>query len=245
MRYSLLMTIHEEVATIRPVEVRTPSAVMAGPLADQVFTTLRGWIVEGRLPPGYRLRVRELAASVGTSVQPVRDAIMRLVETGLVVQEPYKGARVRGLEVSELQQAYDVRILIEGECARLGALAASPGVADRMQAHWEELQKAVAERDVIAALQQDELLLGALYAAADNEVLVEVINGLWDKCRPYKLIWAGGATGDGDLSMWHYKPELIAAVRHNDGAEAERIMRTSYNVAKAAIRATLARNQAK
>lgn len=217
---------------------------MAGPLADQVFATLRGWIIEGRLPPGYRLRVRDLAASVGTSVQPVRDAIMRLVETGLVVQEPYKGARVRDLEVSELQQAYDVRILVEGECARLGALAASPAVVERMQGHWEELQRAARAGDVITALHQDELLLGALYEAADNEVLVEVIGGLWDKCRPYKLIWAGGATGQGDLSIWHYKPDLIEAVRRNDGLEAERIMRTSYNVAKAAIRATIAKNRA-
>ncbi len=212
--------------------------VVAAPLADQVFDTLRGWIVNGEVPPGYRLRVRDVAESVGTSVMPVRAAIGRLVEAGLAVHEPYKGARVVGLDASELEQAYDARILLEGECVRRGAIAATPEVADRMQAHWERLQQAVNANDTTTALRCDEDLLGEVYAAAGNDVLCELVRGLWDRCRPYKVLWAT-KEGGRELSIWRSKPELIAAVRANDGTQAERVLRASYESAKATLRATL------
>ncbi|MDO5696437.1 MAG: GntR family transcriptional regulator [Dermatophilus congolensis] len=215
------------------------TAVQAAPLADQVFNTLHGWIVDGELRPGQRLRVRDLAEAVGTSVMPVREAIRRLVESGLAESEPYKGARVRRLDVDELEHAYDVRILLEGEGARLGALAGDDGLADRMHEHWLELRRYADAGDVGAALAQDELLLEELYAASGNEILVGIIRGLWDKCRPYKVAWATAGPGEGELGIWHYKPELVSAVRARDGDSAAQILRTSYLEAKATIRESL------
>lgn len=184
------------------------------------------------------MRVRDVAELVGTSVMPVREAIGRLVEAGLAVHEPYKGARVLGIDVAELEQAYDARILLEGECARRGAQAATPQVADRMEEHWARLQAAVRKHDPAEALQCDEDLLSELYAMAGNVVLCEIIRGLWGRCRPYKVLWAVKAEDDG-LSAWRYKPELIAAVRANDGAEAERVLRISYEEAKDALRESI------
>jgi DNA-binding GntR family transcriptional regulator len=218
-------------------------SVAPAPLAEQVFATLREWIVTGELRPGQRLRVRDLADAVGTSVMPVRDAIRRLVECGLAVHEPYKGARVRDLEVAELENLYYVRMLLESEAARLGARAATADVAERMHAHWVELDQAARSGDVTETLLRDELLLGTLFAAAGNDVLLGVISSLWDKCRPYKVVWATAATGRGDLTMWHFAPELIEAVSANDGEAAERIMRDTYVEAKGAILATLGQTQ--
>jgi DNA-binding GntR family transcriptional regulator len=212
---------------------------VAAPLADQVFDTLRGWIVNGQLPPGHRLGVRELSEMVGTSAMPVREAVRGLVEAGLAIHEPYKGARVRGLDVGELEHAYDVRILLEGESARLGALTAEPVVAERMREHWVVLQEAARDGDVTEALRRDELLLDALYVATGNDILCDIIHGLWDRCRPYKMLWVSDAAQRGDIDIWHYKPELIAAVEVNDGAEAERILRRSYTAAKSSLRALL------
>lgn len=214
-------------------------AVGAAPLADQVFETLRGWIVNGQLQPGYHLRVRDVADLVGTSVMPVREAVRRLVEAGLAVHEPYKGARVRGLDVSELEQAYDVRILLEGECARLGAQKADVVAVERMQSHWNLLEGAVRSGDVTAALEQDELLLGALYQSSGNEIMFDVIRGLWDKCRPYKVLWVAEANRRKSIESWHSKPELIAAARAGDGQHAEIVLRNSYMAAKLALRSIL------
>jgi DNA-binding GntR family transcriptional regulator len=205
-------------------------------IADQVLETLREWIVNGRLASGERLRVREVAALVGTSVMPVREAISRLEESGLVVREPYKGATVRGLTQRELEQAYDVRILLEGDCARLGADAIASGQVSLMEEHWRELERAALAGDVHEALRRDELLLTVLYSAGGNEVALEIIRGLWDRCRPYKVLWAGTSEFRGGVRIWHYKPDLIEAALRNDGAAAERILKTSYRAAKEALR---------
>ncbi|MFC9362312.1 GntR family transcriptional regulator [Rhodococcus sp. NPDC057014] len=231
-----------EQAPTPPAAVPTrPPGVVAAPLAEQVFDTLRGWIVNGQLPPGRRLAVRELSEMVGTSAMPVREAVRGLVEAGLAVHEPYKGARVRGLDVGELEHAYDVRILLEGESARLGAVAAGPDVVARMQEHWLLLEEAARVGDVTEALRRDELLLDELYTATGNDVLSEIIHGLWDRCRPYKVLWASDAASRGDVHIWHYKPELIAAVDVNDGAAAEQVLRRSYTAAKSSLRALLTR----
>lgn len=212
--------------------------VVASPLAEQVFHTLRGQIVRGELPPGHRLRIRDLAAEVGTSVMPVREAVRRLVESGLAEHEPYKGAKVRELELGEIENTYDARILIEGACARMGAGAADAAVADRMQHHWGELQSAVDRGDAFEALHHDDEILDELYRAAGNPVLVDIVHGLWDRCRPYRMLWAAQAEDRSEL--WQHKPELIAAVRSGDADEAEYIVRRSYKNAKTLLRGMLA-----
>lgn len=219
----------------------TPRAdVGALPLANQVYETLHGWIVDGQLAPGHRLRVREVAEMVGTSVMPVRDAVRRLVEAGLVTHEPYKGARVRALDLTELEQAYGVRILLEAEAAEVGAANATPAVVAAMERHWEALDRAARDGDVIEALRQDEALLDALYAAAGNDILHDMVRTLWGRCRAYKTLWARTATRPDDPHIWHYKPLLVDAAKTNDGAAARAVIEESYGAARATIARTLA-----
>jgi len=211
-------------------------------LAEQVLETMRGWIFSGLYPPGTRLRVRDVAARVGTSPMPVREAISRLEESGLVIREPYKGATVRGLNIDELEHAYDVRILLEGDAARAGANAADDDTVERMAQHWGLLQEAAASGRVTDALAHDEQLLLALYAAGGNEILAEVIRGLWDRCRPYKFLWASfPAEQNSGIEIWRYKPELIEAARRHDGRAAQQILKRSYREAQVSLRHIISR----
>src|SRR6476619_121556 len=94
-------------------------------------------ILNGDLPAGARLRVRDLAEQVGTSVMPVREAIRRLEEAGLAEREPHKGAVVKTLTLEELVHVYDGRRLLEGEAARLGAERITADECERMQAEYD------------------------------------------------------------------------------------------------------------
>src|SRR5436190_23461106 len=102
-------------------------------LTDRVFVAIHAAIMSGELPAGTRLRVRDLAAQVGTSVMPVREAIRRLEEAGLAERSPHKGAVVKGLTLPELVHVYDVRRMLEVEAARLGAKGITPEETARMQ----------------------------------------------------------------------------------------------------------------
>jgi DNA-binding GntR family transcriptional regulator len=210
-------------------------------LTDQVYAILHQAIISGEMPAGYRLRVRDLAEQVGTSVMPVREAIRRLEEAGLAEREPHKGAVVKGLTLEELVHVYDVRRLLEGEASRLGAERIAPEDCERMQAEYDAMVTAIGERRVVDILDHDEALLAILYGASGNPVLVNMIRTLWQRCRAYKTVGAQGTLESGaDDSLWRFQKELVAAARERDGAAAGAVSDASLDNATQRIRALLA-----
>lgn len=203
-------------------------------LGDQVHDTLRRWIVNGDWQPGKRLRIREVAQLVGTSEMPVREAFRRLEQAALIVVEPYKGATVRALSVDELEQIYDMRIILEAEAARLGAGRANEKVVAAMEHHWDLLQAASERGHVAEAVAQDEKLLDALYLVGGNEVLIRLVHELWDSCRPYKSLWVINAVEHG-LSAWGHITQLLDAVARKDSTAAHFIMQQTYRDARATV----------
>ena len=197
-------------------------------------------IMNGELAAGARLRVRDLAAQVGTSVLPVREAIRRLEEAGLAERSPHKGAVVKGLTLAELVQVYDVRRLLEVEAARLGAQRISSADCDRMQAEYDAMRTAIDDGRVVALLDHDEALLTVLYSAAGNPVLLQMIRTLWYRCRAYKIVGAKGSLETSDDSLWRFQHDLISAARANDAAAAAAKNEASLVNATDRIRALLA-----
>jgi DNA-binding GntR family transcriptional regulator len=209
-------------------------------LTDRVFDTIHAAIMSGELPAGTQLKVRDLAQQVGTSVMPVREAIRRLEESGLAVREPHKGAVVKSLTMDELVQTYEVRILLEVEAARLGASAVTDDDCREMLQLCDRLDQAVDSGEVVDTLDLDEKILGVLYGASGNRVLVESIRGLWQRCRAYKIRGAHRARELSDRSLWSFQPRIVAAARSRDGAAAAKITRKSLFSAMDRIGATFA-----
>src|SRR5699024_2740299 len=102
-------------------------------VGDQAYDALHTAIVTGEYEAGRRLQIRDLAADLGISVMPVREAIKRLEEVGLVETQPYRGAIVKELSRSELLQIYAVRGLLEIEAASLGAEIGRASCRERVE----------------------------------------------------------------------------------------------------------------
>lgn len=210
-------------------------------LTDQVFTALRASIMSGDLPAGHRLRIRDIAAQVGTSVMPVREAIRRLEEAGLAERVPHKGAVVRSLSFRELAHVYDVRALLEVEAAKLGARRISAGDVDRMRTSYDALCRAIDDRETVAYLDLDEEVLTTLYEASGNPVLVAQIQGLWEKCRSYKLVGADAALEQEDSATLRvFQSRLLEAAARNDATSAGKITKESLRIASSRIKQHLA-----
>jgi len=90
-------------------------------LVDEATQALRDAILSGRLPAGTRLRQTELAARLAISRTPIRDALGRLQQEGLVEILPAAGVRVAVLNLREAAELYDVREVLDGLAARLAA----------------------------------------------------------------------------------------------------------------------------
>ncbi|MDJ0459138.1 GntR family transcriptional regulator [Arthrobacter sp. NQ7] len=210
-------------------------------LTDQVYDMIHAAILNGDLPAGSRLRVRDLAEQVGTSVMPVREAIRRLEEAGLAEREPHKGAVVKNLSLEELIHVYDVRRLLETEAARLGSERVTADDCDRMQAEYDLMREAITDGRVVALLDHDEAMLAILYQAAGNPVLMQMIRTLWQHCRAYKIVGAKGSLDSGnDDSLWRYQQDLVTAARNNDPEAAAAVNNASLLDASERIKARLA-----
>ncbi|WP_330287265.1 GntR family transcriptional regulator [Streptomyces sp. NBC_00576] len=209
-----------------------PVGVSPTLVADQVYEVLAGRVFTGELPAGARLRVRDIAEQVGTSATPVREAVRLLVENGLAVSHPHRGARVREFTIRELIEIYDVRAVLEVEATRLGAPRVTDSDIAVMREACDRMFRAVVHEDLHDALDADEVLLRQLYLAGGNDVLVRTVDSLWTQCRPYKVIGARAAIRSRDASLWEPQPALIDALEQRDLDAATAITRRSVASAR-------------
>lgn len=86
---------------------------------DLVLTSMREAILTAALPPGTRLRQERLADIFGTSRIPVREALRALEYEGLVTSLPYRGFSVTELDADDIEEVYDLRVLLESHAVRL------------------------------------------------------------------------------------------------------------------------------
>lgn len=211
-------------AANRPGAVVTPTLV-----GDQVYDFLEKEILTGRLPGGTRLRVRQLADVVGTSVQPVRDAIGRLEEAGLAEKAPHRGAVVKEFSIPELIEIYAVRGLLEVEAARKGAPAVTADDLIEMQAALDEMERALGSGRIGEAMAADSHMLRILYRASGNHLLCNLIETLWKQCHYYRIVGATTAHENHDDSIWEPSRRIFAAARDHDSEAAARATRDSID----------------
>ena len=158
-------------------------------LADEVFDTLRSRILQGEIPPGERLRISDVSATLQVSSGPVRDAFARLAGSGLLEVVPHQGAVVANLSTQLLRELYAIRLLLEPEAARLGLQRLDELAARRLEGLLADMRRAVSRGDHKESLMLDERFLSAVYGAGGNHELVSLIESVWSRVQPYKLLY--------------------------------------------------------
>jgi DNA-binding GntR family transcriptional regulator len=103
-----------------PSALFRPQAVVS--LRDRAYDEIRDAILSGRLDPGARIKERDVAAQMGVSTTPVKEALRRLEQEGLVVSQPRRGAVVSPLVSTPATEILELRADLEGLAARLAAL---------------------------------------------------------------------------------------------------------------------------
>lgn len=119
------------------------------PLPDQVYHQVRRAILNGFFVPGQMLRQEEVAALLGVSRSPLREALPRLEAEGMVVLHPRRGYAVISLDPTEIAELFDLRILLEAELAR-------HAIERRQEYDVECVRTIIAEMNDPALLTSDE-----------------------------------------------------------------------------------------
>ncbi len=146
------------------------------PLRDDVFHHLRHAIVDGSLAPGEQLRDLELAGWLGVSRTPVREALLRLAEAGLVESRPGRSTIVTPLDLRAVTEARDVVAAMHALAVRgaVGSLTGSD--LDSMRRANRRFRTAVRAGDVEAALAADDELHGVPVTVAANRAVAAVLD---------------------------------------------------------------------
>ncbi|MGD8193936.1 GntR family transcriptional regulator [Herbiconiux sp. P18] len=146
-------------------------------LRDDVYVTLRDAIVDGTLQPGERLRDPELERWLGVSRTPIREALLRLERSGLVIARPGRATTVAPAEGPEVQNAQQVAAALHELAARLAVPQLVPAELDALRGANDDFRSALDAVDVDAALEADDRFHGVFVAASGNAMIAEVLEG--------------------------------------------------------------------
>ena len=201
---------------------------------ELVLESVRKAVLTGVLAPGARLRQEELADVFGTSRIPVREALRALEYEGLVSSEPHRGFTVTSLDADEVEEVYDLRVLLEGHAVRLALPLLADDDLDDLEELFQKMQSAESPDEQLAARERFYL---RLYSVTGRPRLVGLIMRLRQEVARV-LRWAtiqhsssiheqffeAVKTGDADRAVaqlgGHYRRVAILIRRYIKEAEA-------------------------
>ena len=195
--------------------------VRPGPLRHLVFDALVELIISRELQPGEHLNEGELAASLGVSRQPIREALQQLQAEGWIDLRPGQGAFVHAPTQQEMNDLLAVRTLLEAESARLAALSRTDADIVRLWALWHVGKQAVAagqREDIVAANAE---LHSKIMEISGNVVLAE-LSRIVDRRVRWHFTPVARIRGS---DSWDEHANLIKAIADGDPAQAAQLMR--------------------
>jgi DNA-binding GntR family transcriptional regulator len=155
-------------------------------LAEKAFETLHTAIITGRLRPGTRLPIEELAERLEMSPMPIREAVRRLDAAGLVENIPHRGARVTGLSITDLAEVYEARLALEVPAIRHAAERFTPAHEAQARVCLATLHRMSDDTSAATSAAHEEFHF-ALYQAADSAWLLRLIKPVWETSERYCL----------------------------------------------------------
>jgi DNA-binding GntR family transcriptional regulator len=171
-----------EVKLYTVCNMATSAALVRENLSDEAARAIRNMIVEGHLPAGGRINEVHLAARLGISRTPLREALSGLEQEGALSSMPHIGWFVRPLTLDEFRQIYPIRPLLDPEALRLAGLP-SAGRLAQLRALNDRIGVA---RDADAIIALDDEWHRLLIEDCPNRVLLDLIDQFIARTRRYE-----------------------------------------------------------
>jgi DNA-binding GntR family transcriptional regulator len=150
-------------------------------LSREIYETLTARINQWIYPPGHRLTEEEISSEFDVSRSPVREALNMLVQAALIVKEERKGYSVRRIDIREINELYDTRLVLEiAVIDRICRDGMDEATLASLKERWTELLNFLPEMAAEAALE-DEHFHETLAEAAGNRVISRLLKDI--DCR--------------------------------------------------------------
>jgi DNA-binding GntR family transcriptional regulator len=198
-------------ATLRPLKKEN--------LGSQVFEQIKGMILRGEVPPGKRMVESEIALSMGISRTPVREAVHKLEAEGLLTPLSKGGYAVRGLTISDIEDTFDIRGILESFAGYLAAKRHTEDELIVLEQKMEEFQRYL-DRGALKRLSAiNTEFHEALYELSRSRRLIKMIHGLKDEIYFLRTIILNSEEM-ARLSNRDHR-EIVKAIQQRDAKKAE------------------------
>lgn len=204
-------------------------------LAEKAYVAIRRLIVTLELGPGSVINERELVEQLGIGRTPVREALRRLAQEGLVEVYPRRGMFVTDVDVRKLAFVSEVRVALEPEAARLAAERATDPERAELQELLDELDAAGADDHALMAL--DERIHRAVYRCARNDLLATTLEQYYVLALRIWTIALDRQHELNDAVQGHRA--LLEAIHDGDGERSAATMRAHVEDFEQAMRRVL------
>ncbi|MCV9967770.1 GntR family transcriptional regulator [Pararhizobium sp. BT-229] len=184
-------------------------------LNSAVYGALCDALIQGRFQPGDRLKIRDLAEQFGTSVTPIRDAILRLASDEAITFRSPRDIRIPGLSESRYREIRSIRVRLEGLAAETAAQVATSADIEALERILRENEDAIEAGDRLKGTKLNQAFHFMLPQIAGLPVLNGILRRLWLQMGPHisdAYIQGGRAMID------HHYPVVEALKRHDSAA---------------------------
>ena len=196
--------------------------------SETIHAELRAEILHGSHRPGTAFKEVALAERFGVSRTPVREALGRLAQEGLL-ERGVRGLQVRNIDPEQLMQVYDLRILLEGQAALEAAATRTEMDLIRLEGLLER-DRALPDPDDQARLRTNIEFHSALWTAAHNPILKDLL----DRLSTHQIHAPSSTLSVG--ARWAESldehAEMVRLIRNRDGAAAQEAMRRHMGEAR-------------
>ena len=159
------------------------------PLREIVYEELKMQILTGKITPGMRMMEVELAESMGVSRTPIREAIKKLEQEGLVTIEPRKGAYASQISVKDMVDILEVRQDMEGLAAHMAAYRMTPKQMKLLEEIAEAYNRAVEDGNMADMIKYDTDFHNLIVESCNNNILTMMINQLQELLLRFRYVY--------------------------------------------------------
>ena len=206
-----------------PTDSPTPQRSL---LRDDVYRSIRDAIVRGQLAPGEQLRDQELGAWLQVSRTPVREALQRLAQAGLVVAEPGRMTRVAPEDPAPILAARQIAAELHGLAIDLAFPTLDEAALDEMEKANDRLSAALGAGDAEAAIAADDDFHEVALTRSGNPLIPDHLEVVTATLRRAEFLHFGSVKGSASPEQ---HTEIIAAVRAGEHAQAVALTKANWS----------------
>lgn len=194
------------------------------PLSDHVYKLIKNTIITAQRGPNERLIEEIIAADLGTSRTPVREALQKLEKEGLIFRRANLGFAVKGVSEQELDDILDLQRVLEGHAGRLAVSRITDDELRFLDDLIARQEECLANSDTETFIRLDGEFHDTLHRAAKNARLYDLVQGLRDSIDRYRVI-VFRSNARLHLSVKDHK-EMVSLMRAKNGGQIQRLIGT-------------------